>query len=165
MRLFDAVLDGIITEPDDCNFNPEPLLCTVNQTTACLTEVQLEAIKISTRHSSDQMESSSTRATHLAPKPMLSQEHFWRQFVGLGVSAMFVMIVVDRGGRVGLGAIPSTDPEHDFTNFSVQDIALSDQVNFGGIATFDGDLSHSARAGKIHYLPWPARSPHIIHQL
>lgn len=41
----DGVLDGIITEPDDCNFYAEAIECSAIQTTGCLTPVQVEAIK------------------------------------------------------------------------------------------------------------------------
>jgi feruloyl esterase len=43
----DGVADGIITEPDDCHFNPDGLLCGVstNDTSQCLSQSQLAAVK------------------------------------------------------------------------------------------------------------------------
>jgi feruloyl esterase len=43
----DGVADGIITEPDDCHFNPDGLLCGVstNDTSQCLSQAQLTAVK------------------------------------------------------------------------------------------------------------------------
>jgi feruloyl esterase len=40
--------------------------------------------------------------------------------------------------------------EHDFSDFGLKDIELMDQINPGGIATFDGDLSaFRNRGGKF----------------
>lgn len=41
----DEVEDGVITEPDDCNFNPDVLRCSKVRTGHCLTESQLEAVR------------------------------------------------------------------------------------------------------------------------
>jgi hypothetical protein len=42
------------------------------------------------------------------------------------------------------------DTEHDFSNFGLEDIEQADQINPGGIATFDGDLSaFRNRGGKF----------------
>ena len=40
----DGVLDGIITEPDDCNFHPETLACPAGTADSCLTQPQVEAL-------------------------------------------------------------------------------------------------------------------------
>ena len=44
----DGVVDGIITEPDDCLFRPEQLLCSSssNSTDSCLTSEQVEALRL-----------------------------------------------------------------------------------------------------------------------
>lgn len=41
----DGVEDGVITEPDDCDFNPDVLRCSKARTELCLTEPQLEAVR------------------------------------------------------------------------------------------------------------------------
>ncbi|KAJ7645068.1 tannase and feruloyl esterase [Mycena polygramma] len=41
----DGVVDGIITEPDACDFRPEAIQCTGGNTTGCLTAVQVESVK------------------------------------------------------------------------------------------------------------------------
>lgn len=41
----DGVEDGVITEPDDCDFNPDVLRCSKARTKLCLTEPQLEAVR------------------------------------------------------------------------------------------------------------------------
>ena len=40
----DGVRDGIITEPDDCDFNPDVLLCSSNNTGSCLSKIQVDAL-------------------------------------------------------------------------------------------------------------------------
>ncbi|KAJ7903042.1 tannase and feruloyl esterase [Mycena leptocephala] len=144
----DGVLNGIITEPDDCNFNPEPLLCTVNQTTACLTEVQLEAIKnICTPLFGSDGELLYPRYSPGGEADALAQSIFGGNLWGLCADwERYTVLNVT---------------EHAFTSFSVQDIALSDQVNFGGIETLDGDLSaFRARRGK--FITYHARRDPLI---
>lgn len=43
----DGVMDGIITDPDLCNFRPEALLCTAQTTnqSSCVTAPQVEALR------------------------------------------------------------------------------------------------------------------------
>ncbi|KAG6900004.1 hypothetical protein C0993_004312 [Termitomyces sp. T159_Od127] len=40
----DGVEDGIITEPDECEFRPEAIVCSAGQTTDCLTSAQIDAL-------------------------------------------------------------------------------------------------------------------------
>lgn len=40
----DGVVDGIITEPDDCQFDPTTLLCANDEVDSCLTQAQVEAL-------------------------------------------------------------------------------------------------------------------------
>ncbi|KAJ7867845.1 tannase and feruloyl esterase [Mycena leptocephala] len=100
----DGVLDGIITEPDECDFRPEAIQCAGNATADCLTP---------------------TRLKQPTPSPGLYSAD-WERCTILNVT------------------------EHDFSNFSLHDIALFDKINPGGIATFDGDMSaFRARGGKF----------------
>lgn len=41
----DGLMDGIITEPDDCQFNPQVLLCTKDAVRGCLTRPQVDALQ------------------------------------------------------------------------------------------------------------------------
>lgn len=41
----DGRMDRIITEPDDCHFNPELLLCATDATDGCLTRLQVDALR------------------------------------------------------------------------------------------------------------------------
>ena len=43
--LDDGVGDGIISDPKHCRFDPAKLTCKANQTSRCLTQVQVEAVK------------------------------------------------------------------------------------------------------------------------
>ncbi|KAJ7844830.1 tannase and feruloyl esterase-domain-containing protein [Mycena leptocephala] len=117
---------------------------TVNQTTACLTEVQLEAIKnIYTPLFGSDGELLYPRYSPGAEADALAQSIFGGNLWGLGAMGLSAMFDWERYTVLNV-------TEHDFTNFSVQDVAPSDQVNFGGIATLDGDLSaFRARGGKF----------------
>ena len=41
----DGVMDGIIEDPNRCNFRPEGLICTKNKTTSCLTSSQAAMVR------------------------------------------------------------------------------------------------------------------------
>jgi hypothetical protein len=41
----DGVEDGYITEPDDCDFDPEALTCVGDAIDGCLSQAQVEALK------------------------------------------------------------------------------------------------------------------------
>ncbi|KAF8153585.1 tannase and feruloyl esterase [Mycena galopus ATCC 62051] len=133
----DGVRDGIITEPDDCDFDPEVLLCAAHQTTRCLTRVQVEALKniysplfglngqlVYPRYSPGA--EADPLALSIFGGTIFHLTSDWEQYAVLNVT------------------------EQDFTNYSLHDIVLFDQINPGGIATFDGDLSaFRDRGGKF----------------
>ncbi|KAJ7493779.1 tannase and feruloyl esterase [Mycena latifolia] len=151
----DGVVDGIITEPDDCNFDPETLGCAGNTTTDCLTLPQVQAMKkiyapvfgadgqlIYPRYSPG-AEADLGAVFFLFTGVFSSFAADWERYVILNVT------------------------KHDFTNFGLRDIALFDKINAGGIATFDGDLSaFRNRGGK--FLTYHGRRdpvPHSVHKL
>jgi hypothetical protein len=41
----DGVKDGYLTEPDDCDFDPETLLCADGAVDGCLSQVQVEVLR------------------------------------------------------------------------------------------------------------------------
>lgn len=41
----DGVVDGVITEPDDCDFRPEALQCTAERPENCLSEPQVATLR------------------------------------------------------------------------------------------------------------------------
>ncbi|KAJ7166555.1 tannase and feruloyl esterase [Mycena crocata] len=132
----DGVVDEIITEPDACDFRPEALQCTVNQTADCLTPTQVEALRnlysplydlqgqLLYPRFSPGAEADRAR-TALAPG-FFSLTSDWMRFVVLNVT------------------------EWDPSNFGLEDIAKIIEQNGGGIATSSGDLSaFRDRGGKF----------------
>ncbi|KAJ6492482.1 tannase and feruloyl esterase [Mycena vitilis] len=135
--LLDGVQDGIISEPDDCDFNPESLACTGNQSAGCLTQAQLEAVK--------QIYSPLLGLNGQLVYPRYSPGAEADAFASSAFGGSFPTLTADWERYTVLNVT-----EHDFTNFSLHDIELVDQVNPGGAATFDGDLSQfRARGGKF----------------
>ncbi|KAF7365638.1 Carboxylic ester hydrolase [Mycena venus] len=98
----DGVRDGIITEPDDCDFRSGG---------ASVYRKPDNGLFDTGATSSDPF------ASAVIGGNFSSLTADWERYAVLNVT------------------------EYDFTNFSVQDVALFDQVNPGGVATFSGDLS------------------------
>ncbi|KAJ7112031.1 tannase and feruloyl esterase [Mycena crocata] len=132
----DGVVDGIITEPDACDFRPEALQCKGDLATDCLTPTQIEAL-------------------HNLYSPLYGlQGQFLYPRYSPGAEA-------DRlGSALSPGFFPFTSnwmrfvvlnvTEYDPSNFGLEDIAKIEQQNAGGIATSSGDLSaFRARGGKF----------------
>ncbi|KAJ7087920.1 tannase and feruloyl esterase [Mycena belliarum] len=134
----DGLVDGIISDPDDCDFNPQALLCPANKSDDCLTAVQVQTLKniyspltgkdgevIYPRYSPG------AEGDPMAPNFIFGSTFFpftadWERYVIHNVT------------------------ELDFTNFGLDDIALLAKVNPGGISTFDGHLSaFRDRGGKF----------------
>ncbi|KAF7360771.1 Carboxylic ester hydrolase [Mycena venus] len=117
----DGLVDGIIADPDACEFRPEALQCSGEETASCLTATQAS--------SSTLVSLPAREADPLATATIPGIQPFvlnWFRF------AVF------------------NDTEHGFSNFGLVDIELADQINPGGIATFDGDLStFRNRGGKF----------------
>ncbi|KAF8189512.1 Tannase/feruloyl esterase [Mycena galopus ATCC 62051] len=132
----DGVVDGIITDSDACQFRPEALQCGGNMTENCLSPTQVEALHnlysplyglegqlLYPRFPPGAEADPLATATFPGMAPFLSN---WLRFAVLNVT------------------------EYDFSNFGLADIALMDQINPGGIATFDGNLSaFRNRGGKF----------------
>ncbi|KAJ7689575.1 tannase and feruloyl esterase [Mycena rosella] len=134
----DGVVDGIITEPDTCDFRPEPLACKGKQTANCLTPPQIQALrniysplldvhgKLLYPRYSPGAEADPTALAQVFGGALFQYTADWERYVILNVTS------------------------HNFTNFGVSDIALWDKINAGGIATFDGNLSaFHGRGGKF----------------
>ncbi|KAJ6479361.1 tannase and feruloyl esterase [Mycena vulgaris] len=133
----DGVVDGIITEPDDCHFRPEAIACTANQTTNCLTPPQVQALK----NIYSPLLGSHGELIYPRYAPGAEADPTAGAIFG---GAMFPL-TVDWERYTILNVT-----EHDFTNFGLKDIALFDKINPGGIATFDGDMSaFRNRGGKF----------------
>ncbi|KAJ7041645.1 tannase and feruloyl esterase [Mycena alexandri] len=133
----DGVIDGIITEPDACDFRPEAIQCTAHNTTSCLTPIQVETVKnIFTPLFGLQGQLVYPRYSPGAEADPLALAIFGGEFFAF----------TDNWGRFAILNVT----EHDFSNFSVDVVPFWDSINPGGIATFDGDLSaFRNRGGKF----------------
>ncbi|KAF8518084.1 tannase and feruloyl esterase [Gautieria morchelliformis] len=147
----DGVVDGIITEPDDCVFRPDALLCDatdVGYRNNCLTALQVDAL---------------TRVY----EPLFGtagQLLYPRYDPGAEADGNFAPLL---GGAIF--DIPHewfrfaiyNDTNFSFENFSVADIEFADTINPGGISTWNGDLSaFQNRGGKI--ISYHGRRDHLI---
>ncbi|KAJ7479839.1 tannase and feruloyl esterase [Mycena latifolia] len=134
----DGVLDGIIAEPDACDFRPEAFLCGKDTSKkACLTSPQVEALrkiysplygldgKLMYPRFDPGAESSPLITFSLSGKfPPYTEE--WLKYVVMNAT------------------------DYDVTDYGLQHGALLDAVNGGGISTFDGDFSaFRDRGGKL----------------
>ncbi|KAG6829197.1 hypothetical protein H0H87_012296 [Tephrocybe sp. NHM501043] len=143
----DGVEDGIITEPDDCDFRPEVIKCKSNITEGCLTAPQIEAIRKVYQPLYD------TQGRLLFPR--------YDPGAQAGEDAEVQLGIVFTIARDWYRYTIFNDPNHDFSNFSVKDVVLGDNINPGGIRTFDGDLSEfKNRGGK--FLVYHGRRDQII---
>ncbi|KAJ7152596.1 tannase and feruloyl esterase [Mycena crocata] len=130
----DGVLDGIITDPDACDFNPETLLCRGDS--ACLTLPQVDALR--------KIYSPLYRnGTLLYPRYDPGAEG------GSGGVKMFngefPNLVED---WIKYAVLNVT--EFDSSEYGLEHSILMDEINPGGISTFDGDLSaFRNRGGKF----------------
>ncbi|KAF7343124.1 Carboxylic ester hydrolase [Mycena venus] len=133
----DGLVDEIISEPDDCDFHQDVLLCASDQTTGCLTATQVEALK------NVYAPLLGFHGEVLYPRYSPGAEADPAQSAILG--GRFFSVVTDWE----LYAILNVT-EHDFTNFSLQDVALFNKINAGEVATFSGDLAaFRDRGGKF----------------
>ncbi|PPQ72872.1 hypothetical protein CVT24_001546 [Panaeolus cyanescens] len=139
----DGVLDQTITEPDECIFRPESLLCSTSNppspanSSTCLTPTQVQTLKN-------------------VYSPLFGDEGqllYPRYDPGAEADGNFVFLL-------GPSFFPFTndwlrftifnDSTHNFQNFSRADIEFSDTINPGGISTWNGDLSlFRNRGGKF----------------
>ncbi|KAJ7739812.1 tannase and feruloyl esterase [Mycena metata] len=133
----DGVLDGIITEPDACDFRPEAIQCTAGNTANCLTPIQVETV----RNIFTPLFGLQGQLVYPRYTPGAEADHNALQILG----GTFFSITQDWGQFAILNVT-----EHDFSNFSVGVTSFWDSINPGGIATFDGDLSaFRNRGGKF----------------
>ncbi|KAF7296948.1 Carboxylic ester hydrolase [Mycena indigotica] len=130
----DGLVDGIINEPNDCKFDPTPLLCAGDKTATCLTAAQVTAVK-----------------NVFSPLRDSNGALMYPQYdIGAQADGLYSLIL---GGnffsftadwtRYAVKNVTS----FDFTNYSLADIKQSIQINPGSTATWNGDLSAFRRRG------------------
>ncbi|KAJ7336239.1 tannase and feruloyl esterase [Mycena albidolilacea] len=143
----DGVLDGVITEPDACDFRPEALLCHPEAALdTCLTRAQVEALR-------------KIYSPLYGPGNQLLYPRF-------DPGAIYIP------GDLFSGDIPQrskdwlhyavlNDTEFDFREYGHEHAVLMDEINPGGVAAFDGDLSaFRDRGGK--FLTYHGRIDQLI---
>ncbi|KAF7336911.1 Carboxylic ester hydrolase [Mycena venus] len=143
----DGLRDGIITEPDVCNFRPEVLLCHSDSIKKCLSAPQVDALRKIYAPLYDEgkllypRSDPGSEGIHLGgetfsgPFPQITEE--WFKYAVLNVT------------------------EFDFSEYGPKEGRLMDEVNPGGIATFEGDMSaFRDRGGK--FLTYHGRVDSII---
>ncbi|EFY88291.1 feruloyl esterase B precursor [Metarhizium acridum CQMa 102] len=131
----DGVPDGIISDPDGCNFDFNRLLCSPGHKTACLTPSQID-----------------------------TAERLYRNYLDTDQALVFPGMSLG-ASAAALSAQPSTlgvdflrywvfnDSSWDYTTFKYEDVLMAEKVNPGGATADDFDLSpFQSRGGKlIHY--------------
>ncbi|KAJ7777605.1 tannase and feruloyl esterase [Mycena maculata] len=145
----DGVKDGIVTEPDACVFRPEALLCHGQGSGTCLTLAQVEALR-----------------TIYAP--LYGDGELLYPRLDPGAEGVYI----GGPGSTFSGEFPSTVKdwlryavlnvtEYDFSQYGAEEGRAMEEVNPGGIATFDGDLTaFRDRGGK--FLTYHGRMDPVI---
>jgi len=136
----DGVKDGIITEPDGCDFRPEQLLCGSSWWSAkkCLSPAQVEALRrvFEPFYGSDgrilfPRFDPGAEAARLSQKVIFSGEIF------AYAEQWFKHVIFN-------------DTNYDFEDFGVEDIEIGVRKDPGGISAFSGDMAaFKARGGKL----------------
>ncbi|KAH8110213.1 tannase and feruloyl esterase [Phellopilus nigrolimitatus] len=144
----DGIADGIITEPDACEFRPEEIQCTSNTASNCLTATQVEALR-----------------KIYAPLYGLNGELLFPRFdPGAEASPRaqsFVFARIPQFAYDWMKYVINNGSDYDFNNFGLADIALMDERDPGKISTFSGDFSaFRARGGKL--ISYHGRSDELI---
>ncbi|KAF8189820.1 tannase and feruloyl esterase [Mycena galopus ATCC 62051] len=145
----DGLVDGLITEPDACNFRPEALLCSPNAALdTCLTRPQVEALR-----------------KIYAPLPLYANDNtllFPRYDPGAESLPNDVFTgEIPARSKEWLQYAVLNDTSFDFRQYGAEHVALMDAINPGGVATFDGDMSaFRDRGGK--FLTYHGRLDQII---
>ncbi|KAJ7717374.1 tannase and feruloyl esterase [Mycena maculata] len=146
----DGVVDGIITEPDACNFRPEALLCSADATEKpCFPPPQVETLK-----------------KIYSPLYGLDGELVYPRYdpggedsplMSFGFSGEFSAYAEQMMKYVVLN-VTDYDVSQDY---GLKNLVLLDNVNGGGISTFDGDFSaFRDRGGK--FITYHGRADPVI---
>ncbi|EIM87541.1 tannase and feruloyl esterase [Stereum hirsutum FP-91666 SS1] len=139
--LLDGVADQMLTEPDDCFFDPSVLLCPPSvanaDSDACLTADQIVSLeKIYSPLINDKGVELWPRYDPLAENTTLRQLTFSGSIFSYPTSWWQNTIY--------------NDTNYSFDKFGIQDIEFADTINPGGIAAFSGNFSaFRQRGGKI----------------
>ncbi|KAH8664207.1 feruloyl esterase B precursor [Xylariales sp. PMI_506] len=128
----DGVVDGIISDPDRCNFDFDALLCTATRTKACLSPAQLQTVY---EFYSDYIDVNQTFV-----------------FPGMPYGADPV-VLMSEVIPISIGYFRNwvyNDTDWDYTKFTYADVQNAVQIDPGDASADDYDLStYRNRGGKI----------------
>ncbi|KAJ7078443.1 tannase and feruloyl esterase [Mycena belliarum] len=146
----DGVVDGIVDEPDACDFRPEALLCGTDVVNGkhCLTVPQVEALRkiYSPLYGVD--------GELLYPRYDPGAEG--SPLISFALSGSFPPYTEEWLKYVVLNVT-----DYDIDNYALQHHVLMDTINPGGISSFDGDFSaFRDRGGKL--LTYHGRADAVI---
>ncbi|KLO15212.1 tannase and feruloyl esterase [Schizopora paradoxa] len=147
----DGLKDGIITEPDLCDFQPERLLCNDAERVSeeCLSVPQVEALK-----------------KIYSPLRDSNGNVLFSRYDPGSEGALFAFSNLFAGEMFPIASdwykyVVYNNSDYDFRNFGVKDVEFGAEMDPGGIATFTGDMSaFKARGGKL--LTYHGRSDELI---
>lgn len=132
----DGLLDGIITDPQTCDFHPETLLCTSSNQTNCLTSAQLQTLYKLYAVYFD------TNQSFVLPSFEVGSETQWPVLLGQQTP-----------NALGTGYVQNfllNDPSWDWRNFDYAIVQLADQINPGNATAANFDLRpFHAHGGKL----------------
>ncbi|KLO15223.1 tannase and feruloyl esterase [Schizopora paradoxa] len=129
----DGVMDGIITEPDDCHFRPEALVC--EDDARCLTSTQVEVFRkiysplygtkgqlLASRFDPGAEGTADLRAVLFSDRIYDYVTDYWKHVI-------------------------YNDTNRDLSHFDLTDVEFAGSVNPAGVATNGGDMSKFKSAG------------------
>ncbi|KAJ7713366.1 tannase and feruloyl esterase [Mycena olivaceomarginata] len=123
----DGVLDGIITDPDLCEFRADALLCSGDGADRCLTQPQVVALQKIYSPLYDNDELIYSRFDPSAEAEAIAIDLFNGKFPAFTSDWLRYAVL--------------NTSEFDFSGYGPQHGRLMRAVDAGGISTFDGDLS------------------------
>jgi feruloyl esterase len=131
----DGAEDGILEDPDKCNYDPSGLLCKPNMTSGtCLTQPQVDAVK-------------------KMYKPLVNDEGkpiYPRLNPGTAYPAMMIGGSPFTMAQDWFRYVVYEDPSFNILNVKLSDYDAAAKQNAGDVHTFNGDLSRfKARGGRV----------------
>lgn len=150
----DGVKDGVITEPDACEFRPEAIQCSKKQATNCLTRPQVEALRkifeplygkngdlLFPRYDPGAEAAPDAFGLVFSGSIYRSTEVSWYQY-----STKQMLNVFQHWTKYAI----YNDTEYDFNHYGLEDIYNSNIIDPGGVSAYSGDLSaFMDRGGKF----------------
>ncbi|KAG6859818.1 hypothetical protein C0995_003511 [Termitomyces sp. Mi166 len=144
----DGVEDGIITEPDECRFRPEAILCVPGQESGCLSIFQINALNEIYRP----LFGRNGEFLYSRYDPGAEADGGAQQWFSGSIDPF----IADWYRFAVL-----SDPAYSFENFSLDTIMLGDTLNPGIIGTVNGDFSFVAYGGR-KFLTYHGRMDQVI---